>query len=100
MPESETFELIDAYDNSKNPRVFKVRYMTFAEAINLRPGHRVYFEALFNRMRCAKVNGKPKTWKTRNRDCDVPLKYGLYCYLKAQYRDGQMYGTRIVVPVE
>ena len=32
-------------------------------------------------MRC-KVNGRPKTWKTRIGDVSVPLKRGLYEYLR------------------
>jgi hypothetical protein len=28
----------------------------------------------------ARVNGKPKTWKTRPNDCTVPWKHGLYEY--------------------
>lgn len=27
-----------------------------------------------------KVNGKPKTWKTRPNDVKVPVKHGLYAY--------------------
>lgn len=37
-----------------------------------------------------KVNGKPKTWKTRPDDVTVPVKYGLYEYARIEYRDGAM----------
>jgi hypothetical protein len=35
-----------------------------------------------------KVNGKPKTWKTRPDNVEVPIKYGLYEYNRVCYKDG------------
>lgn len=57
--------------------------ITLEEAKNLRPGTTLYHVKNRNAKGDAqrwKVNGKPKTWKTRPEEVRVPLKHGLYDY--------------------
>lgn len=42
-----------------------------------------------------KVNGRPKTWKTRPDDVSVPIKYGLYEYATIEYKNGAMSDTSL-----
>ena len=44
-----------------------------------------------------KVNGKPKTWKTRPDDVNVPVKYGLYEYTTIEYRNGVMVDENLYI---
>lgn len=73
-----------------------VRPMTIDEVKALRSGTRVlaytgYFgRNCLNGIVHVKVNGKPKTWKTRPDDVSVPIKYGIYEYTTIDYRDGAM----------
>jgi len=47
-----------------------------------------------------KINGKPKTWKTRPDDVSVPIKYGLYEYATIDYRDGVMADENLYIVEE
>jgi hypothetical protein len=73
-----------------------VRPMTISELKALSYGDRVLvYTGYFGRNRLGglvhvKVNGKPKTWKTRPSDVSIPIKYGLYEYERIEYRDGAM----------
>lgn len=69
-----------------------LRTMTLEELKNLRYGQRVYFEDRYGNFRECKVNGHPKTWKTRPLDVEVPIKYGLYEYSYARYINGVQSG--------
>ena len=72
-----------------------VRPMTLNEVRSLSYGERVLVSTgYFGRNRLngivhVKVNGKPKTWKTRPSDVSVSIKYGLYEYVTVDYRNGE-----------
>ncbi len=65
----------------------------------------IYFVSLANKgpyFRCCRVNGAPKTWKTRP-DVELPVKYGMYECARAVSRDGEMVlpnGGRLLVPID
>lgn len=77
------------------------RPLTVDEVKRLQPGTRVkVFTGYFGRNRLGglvnvKVNGKPKTWKTRVDDVSVPVKYGLYECTTIDYRNGVMSDSNI-----
>ena len=54
------------------------------------PGSRVLLHTHKGGLIHVKINGKPKTWKTRPEDVSVPVKYGLYEYATIDYRSGAM----------
>ena len=74
-------------------RTITARPLTTTELKALSPGQRILvYTAYFGRNRHrgfvhVKINGKPKTWKTRPSDVTVPIKYGLYEYARIDYRD-------------
>ena len=80
--------------------------MTIEELKRLSSGeHVLVFTGYFGRNRNTgvvhvKVNGKPKTWKTRPNDVTVPIKYGLYEYAKIEYRDGVMVDDNLWIAKE
>lgn len=74
----ETLFLVNGYDRRKNPERARFRRMTVREAKSLRPGQSVPFLANDGTFRECRVSGAPKTWKTRQGDVRVPVKYGLY----------------------
>lgn len=74
----ETLTLPDGYSRLKVAPTSAYRRMTVAEAKALTYGQRVPFLANDGTAREAKVNGAPKTWKTRPDEVAVPLKYGMY----------------------
>jgi hypothetical protein len=63
------------------------RAMTVSEATMLTSGAHVWFLTIQGDARTAKVNGKPKTWKTLPGRVEVPIKYGLYEYCRFDERD-------------
>lgn len=63
--------------------------MGIDELKQLRYGQQVLCHS-YNGIIHVKVNGNPKTWKTRPNDVDIPVKYGLYEYARIEYRDGAM----------
>jgi hypothetical protein len=77
----------------------RVRPMTIEEAKKLRYGDHVLVLSTSGKWANAKVNGEPKTWKTRPEWCDVSLKYGQYEYFTESYRDGKE-ETALVVEVK
>ncbi len=72
-------------DKSKNPVMHNFQQLTIEEAKKL-TGH-CYFVTRMGSVANAKVTSV-KTWKTRSGHCDVNLKYGMYEFFCAQYRDG------------
>lgn len=70
-----TLELKDGYSRAKNPPTKAFRPMTPSEALSA--SGEIYFtgpdRSTFRRCR---VNGAPKTWKTRA-DVELPVKYGM-----------------------
>lgn len=84
--------------------------ITINQAKNLKPGDIVYFTQMYktvgssldasgrlrainapvpgDKVRKFKVNGTPKTWKTRPDDVKVPIKYGMYEYAYLGTVDG------------
>jgi hypothetical protein len=59
------------------------------EAKQLPRGARIDVVDHKDELRQVKVNGTPKTWKTRPLNCDVPFKYGLYEYGYLYWRDSE-----------
>ena len=47
-----------------------------------------------------KINGKPKTWKTRSADVTIPIKYGLHEYARIEYIDGAPADNNIYLVTE
>jgi len=87
------------YDRSKTPEPAEYRHLTFAEAVALRGGDHVQFVTRHGTVANAKVNGAPQTWKTRPGECRIPLKYGMYEFFNAWYRNGEPSGEELVTPV-
>lgn len=56
--------------------------LTLEEAKQLSYGEHIYAINQYNKSGHirVKVNGKPKTWKTRPNEIMIPVKYGLYQY--------------------
>lgn len=73
----------------------RARYATLEELKALEGGREVIVLDRNGRWRRAKVNGKPKTWKTRPGDVRVALKYGLYEYGYSDFNDG-VYDPRTI----
>lgn len=59
-----------------------VRRMTLGEIKALSSGSHAEFIANDGTLRTVKINGAPKTWKTRPQDVSVSVKYGLYEYAR------------------
>lgn len=56
--------------------------MTLEQAKNLKYGDVIYYR-FGKRITRYKVNGKPKTWKREPNRIEIPLKFGLYTYDRA-----------------
>lgn len=95
-------KLSDGYSRAKNPETSEYRPMTLAEGKALTGGH-LQFTKDGGTVRKAKINGKPKTWKTDPNRLEVPCKYGMYEYATAVWRNGQLEfpnGAVVVVRVD
>ncbi len=98
---NDSFQAIDGYDRTKTPRMLTVRELTATEAKQLIGGYHTLVVCNDKKIRNVKINGAPKTWKTRPNDVDVPLKYGMYEYAKTEYRNGaRTYGPMLVKETE
>lgn len=85
-------------DRHSNPTMFEVQSYTVDELVNHRPTH-VLFITRFNTLAQAKITSV-KTWKTRPGDIDIGLKYGLYEYFTARYRNGIPVSEQLVKILE
>ena len=88
------------YDRSKEPKEYEFREMTLDEAKKLNCGDRVWFLALDGTARGVKINGRPKTWKTRPNEILVPTKYGMYQYARIEYDGGWKHNPLLIAMVE
>jgi len=81
---------------------FEFRLMTADEAAALAVGGWCWFFALDGTARQIKINGAPRTWKTRQGDVEIPVKYGMYEYGRAAYRGGLVDpgGVLLLVPTD
>ena len=78
----------------------KFRPMTVDEAKSLRHGDHVEFMDKNGDVRDCRVNGKPKTWKTRPTHVKVPMKYGMYeCFYAENYASDSEAVTNLVVRI-
>lgn len=84
---TQTFQLIDGYNRSKTPKLVTVRPMTFAEALSLHYGDQVSVTDNAGQLRHCKVNGKVKTWKKDPTRFELPLKYGMYEFVRFSEND-------------
>lgn len=75
--------------NSKKKTIKPWKPLTVRELKALSYGDRVSFISRMRDVRTVKVNGAPKTWKTRPNDVKVPLKYGLYEFAYAFMQNGE-----------
>lgn len=91
-------KLASGYDKKAKKETAEYRHLTLEECKSLRSGQHVQFIDRYGEVRNAKVNGAPKTWKTRPGDCDVPLKYGMYEYFYARFRNGESTAEELVIP--
>lgn len=90
----ETFEAQDGY----NPKINHVcRNMTLEEAKALQYNDTIHVLDKNKQIRRVKVNGAPKTWKTRPMDVKVPYKYGMYEYGYLEFINGESYDPVPVV---
>ena len=77
-------------------RPIYVRPLSLEEAHYLTPGcealvvTRYYGRNRLTGVVRVKINGRPRTWKTRPHDLDVPIKYGLYEYTTISWRNGKL----------
>lgn len=71
----EPLTLRDGYSRRKEPPTKTFRPMTPAEALSQRGS--MFFTGDMKTFRVCRVNGAPKTWKTRG-DVELPVKYGMY----------------------
>ncbi len=89
----ETLELVNGYDRHKVPEKATFRRMTVREAKALgafNSPRTLYFQATDGTYRECRVNGAPKTWKTRPGHVKVPIKYGMYeCGYAEAYGDSE-----------
>lgn len=67
--------LKDGYSRAKNPETRRFRNMTPAEALT-QTGEMYFSGPGFQTFRRCRVNGAPKTWKTRD-NVELPVKYGM-----------------------
>ena len=87
-------------------RSIDVRPMTVAEVQALQSGnHCLCFTGYFGRNRLSglvhvKINGKPKTWKTRPTNVTIPIKYGLHECVRIEYIDGAPADNNIYLVTE
>lgn len=81
----ETLTLKDGYSRSKHPKTRTFRPMTPNEAKHATG--EIYFTGDHVTFRRCRVNGAPKTWKTRP-DVELPVKYGMYEAARAVSHDG------------
>jgi hypothetical protein len=99
--EIKTLTLRDGYDRTKHPAVHTFRPMTPDEARALGWGTgEIYFECDGGTFKRCRPNGRPKTWKTRPADVELPVKYGLRECARAVSRNGEMVlpsGGRLLV---
>lgn len=86
----ESLYLVNGYDRKKNPERARFRRMTVREAKALQYGQRVPFLANDGTYRECRVSGAPKTWKTREGDVSVPVKYGMYENARAESFGGTL----------
>jgi len=82
------------YDESK------YRPLTIEEIKQLRLGDRVQFVSRTHDVRRIKINGAPKTWKTRPHDVKVPVKYGLYEFSYSGFVGGVHFGETLVTEID
>lgn len=94
-----TFMAYSRYDKKRKEAPKKYRYMTCAEARNLVSGSHAKILDQYGNVADVKINGAPKTWKTRPYDVDIPWKYGLYEYGTERFR-AHVTETYFVVEVE
>lgn len=70
------YVLTDGYSRAKNPETRTFRAMTPTEALS--QSSEMYFTGPDRKsFRRCRVNGAPKTWKTRE-NVELPVKYGMY----------------------
>lgn len=83
-----TWYLPDGYSRLRvKPRI-AVMTMALGEAKALAYGEHIWFHSVTGELRACKVNGQPRTWKTRPGDVDIPVKYGMYEYAVFRMRNG------------
>ena len=95
----ETFMAYSRYDKKRKEPARKYRYMTCEEAKKLASGSHAKMLDQHGDVADVKINGAPKTWKTRPLDVDIPWKFGLYEYGTERFRADRP-GTLLVVEVE
>lgn len=90
MEQNATLTVPDGYAPARvrTPKpMIEVRVMTYAEALAA-PSH-IDFVSVNGELRHCKVNGRPKTWKTRPADLELPIKYGMYEAGRFSMRNGR-----------
>jgi len=95
----ETFMAYSRYDKKRKEEPRKYRYMTCEEAKKLAYGSHAKILDQYGNVADVKINGTPKTWKTRPFDVDIPWKYGMYEYGKERFR-AHIPETDLVVEVK
>lgn len=77
----------DGYDRRKNPRMITAREATRDEVLGT-------FDSFLmldmnGKFRHVRRNGRPKTWKTRPNDVELPVKYGFRDAFRVKMVDGK-----------
>lgn len=73
--------------------------MTCEKAKDLASGAHAKILNQYGDVADVKINGVPKTWKTRPYDVDIPWKFGLYKYGTESFRSDRT-ATLLVVDAE
>ena len=72
--------VIDGYDKSKNPRVYRVRHFTLEDIKAMANDTTSHYKALdrTGKLRDIRANGSLKTWKRDTSRFERGFKYGMY----------------------
>ena len=74
--------------NVRPMHIDELKRLSYGDHVLVSTGY--FGQNRLNGLVSVKVNGRPKVWKTRPDDVDIPIKYGLYEYARVEYRDGVM----------
>lgn len=95
----DTFTLKSGYAGNREPEK-TYRLMSWLETSQLHYGQHVEVIDLHDQVRTVKINGSPKTWKTRPGNVSIPWKYGMYEYGTTSYAQHEHHdGPKFIIEV-
>lgn len=89
--------VVDGYDTSKNPKVYRVRHFTLEDIKAMSNETTRHYKSLdrVGKLRDIRANGKLRTWKRDTSRFERSFKYGMYEHLKLDTQG--MLNTLVVV---